>query len=130
MEQVLDELGPGSSIPRSHLERLGDLVIARAGLPTPLHEAALPGRGALQGRVDRCWPELRWIVEFDGRSWHARRQQMALDAQRDLEALAAGYATSRLLWEHVDGDPDGSAELLRLIAERRRSDLGLAPGSS
>lgn len=128
MERVLDELGPGEAVPRSQLERLGDRVIARAGLPPPIHEAPLPGRGALEGRVDRCWPELRWIVEFDGRRWHERRQQMALDAERDLQALAAGYATSRLFWEHVDGDPGGSAELLVAIACRRRADLGLATG--
>lgn len=127
MERVLDELGPGGTIPRSELERMGDRVISLAGLPPPLHEAPLPGRGAIQGRVDRCWPHLRWIVEFDGLCWHSRRQQMALDAERDLEALAAGYATSRLYWEHLDGDPVGTARVLAGIHDRRRVDVGLDP---
>lgn len=119
MATVLDELGPGDSIPRSELERWLGVVIDLAGLPAPVHEHPLPGAGPRTGFVDRCWPEARLIVEADGRRWHDRRQQMRADQDRTLQAQAAGYETSRLGWEHLAHDPDGTAPLLRAVWEQR-----------
>ena len=122
MELVLDQLGPGDSIPHSELERLLDQAIDRAGLPAPRHEHPLPGAGDRAGFVDRCWPEARLIVEADGRRWHTRRHQIALDHDRVLDSQTAGFQTSRFLWEHLHGDPMGSARRLRAIYERRLQD--------
>lgn len=124
LSRVLDDLGPGDELPRSELERLLDRVIGLAGLPAPLHEHALPGRGAVVGFVDRCWPAAGLIVEGDGRRWHTRRQQTLLDATRTLEAQAVGFETSRLLWEHLAHDPHGTATLLRAVHDGRCELLG------
>ena len=118
-EQVLDLVGPGVDLPHSELERLLDLAIRLAGLPSPVHEFPLPTISGRRGFVDRCWPEARWIVEVDGRRWHGRHQQMRADADRSNEAAAFGYLTTRLLWEHLDHDIYGAARLLRQIYNER-----------
>lgn len=118
LETCLDALD-GRPMSRSELERLLDIVIEMAGLPTPEHEFPLPSIDGTVGFVDRCWPLLRWIVEADGRRWHARRQQMAADMHRSNSAAALGYLTTRLMWEHVVHDPRGTATLLRSIYEER-----------
>jgi len=120
LARVLDDLGPGGGLPRSELERLLDGVIAASAVPSPVHEYPLPGRGAVTGFVDRCWPEAKLIVEGDGRKWHTRRAQASLDATRTLEAQAVGYETTRLLWEHLAHDADGTATLLRAVHDQRR----------
>lgn len=119
LARVLDDLGPGDGLPRSELERLLDEVVRLSGLPTPVHEYPLPGRGDTTGFVDRCWPEARMIVEADGRKWHTRRAQILRDSTRTLAAQAAGYETTRLLWEHLAHDPDTTAEQLQTIHARR-----------
>lgn len=124
LSRVLDDLGPGEGLPRSVLEQLLDDVIRLSGLPTPAAEYPLPGRGAVTGFVDRCWPEARMIVEADGRKWHTRRHQMELDATRSIEAQAAGFETTRLLWEHLESDVDNTARLLRTIYEQRVDLIG------
>lgn len=119
MASVLDDLGPGQDLPRSELERLADRVTELAGLPVPSHEHPLPNEKGRTGFVDRCWEEAMWILEADGRRWHSRRQQMLADADRTLESQALGYETTRLLWEHAQSDPSGTATLLRSIYSQR-----------
>lgn len=117
---VLDEMGPGE-IPRSQLERYADEVIDLTRLPRPRHEYPLPTVALLKGFVDRCWPDVRLIVEADGRRWHTRRAQIALDHDRDLEAARCGYQTLRLTWERLRSDPEGTAVALRDIYDQRRA---------
>ncbi|UDY36066.1 type IV toxin-antitoxin system AbiEi family antitoxin domain-containing protein [Dermatobacter hominis] len=119
MEQVLDDVGPGTDLPTTELERLLDVVIELAGLPAPVHEHPLPGARDRAGYVDRCWPDVRLVVEADGRRWHTRRQQIAIDHDRTIDAQTVGYQTTRFLWEHLQGDPEGSARRLRAIYEQR-----------
>jgi hypothetical protein len=125
LDDVLDDLGPADGLPRSELERLADEAIRLAGLPEPVHEHPLPGRGVVTGFVDRAWPDALLILEADGRRWHERRQQMVRDADRNLEASRAGWHTIRLCWEHLAHDLAGTADTLRQIhAERRRLLMG------
>lgn len=119
MAQVLDDLGPGDGLPHSELERLGDEVIARADVPAPVHEYPLPSERGRRGFVDRCWPEAKMIVEFDGRKWHHRFQQALQDADRRTEAQTLGWETTPMLWEHCRGDPDRSVRQLELIYAER-----------
>ena len=119
--RVLDDLGPGDDIPNGELERLFDDLVTLSGLPDPVHEHPLPGVGPRSGFVDRCWPDARLIVELDGRKWHTRRQQVLADHDRLLQAQAAGYETTRLLWEHVRSDGPSTTDALRIIYERRTS---------
>lgn len=119
MALVLDDLGPGDSLSRSQLERLGDGVIDRADVPPPVHEHPLPSERGRRGFVDRCWPDAKMIVEFDGRRWHHRFQQALQDADRRAEAQTLGWDTTVLLWEHCEGDPDRSSRIIELIYEQR-----------
>ncbi len=119
MSQVLDDLGPGDALAHSELERLMDVVIDLAGLPQPVHEYPLPGAWDRPGFVDRCWPEARLVAEADGRRWHDRHQQIAIDHDRSLDAQAVGYQTSRFLWEFLHRDVEGQARRLRRIYDQR-----------
>ena len=119
MERVLDDVGPGRDLAHSELERLLDVAIETAGLPPPVHQHPLPGARDRPGFVDRCWPDVRWIVEADGRRWHTRRQQIGIDYDRRTGAQAVGFQTTGLLWERLHGDPVGSATMLRRIYEQR-----------
>lgn len=113
LARVLDELDPGEGVPRSELEALLAPVLAAAGLPPALHEYPLPTTSDLRGFVDRAWPQVRLIIEADGRRWHTRRADFARDAQRDLEAGALGWHTQRVTWEMLRFDPEGTAALIR-----------------
>ncbi|MFM7065026.1 MAG: DUF559 domain-containing protein, partial [Actinomycetes bacterium] len=95
LAQVLDSRSTHGPAPRSGVERRFDELIRASGLPAPVHEFPLPGVGAINGLVDRCWPEVKLIVEIDGRSWHAREEAMARDRARDRAAAAAGYLVLR-----------------------------------
>lgn len=119
MERVLDDVGPGADLPHSELERLLDDVISGSGLPHPVHEHPLPGSRDRAGFVDRCWPEVRLIVEADGRRWHTRRAQIYLDNDRRLDAQTVGFQTASFLWEHLHSDREESIRRLRLIHEQR-----------
>lgn len=99
---ILDARSPGEPAPRSLLERRLDDVIARAGLPTPVPEYPLPSVSHQPGFVDRAFPEVRLIVEADGRRWHARELNMAKDRARDRDAARLGWLTVRYLCEELD----------------------------
>jgi hypothetical protein len=127
---VLDDLGPGDGIARTELERLGDGVLAAAGLPAPTHEHPLPNERGRTGFVDRCWTDAKLIVEFDGRKWHHRFQQALQDADRTLEARVLGWETLRLLWEHCSSDGERTARQLATIYADRRSLLAAERASN
>jgi len=124
MGQVLDDLGPGEGLSRSELERLGDSVIASSSIPTPVNEHPLPSERGRRGFVDRCWPEAKWIVEFDGRKWHHRFQKALQDADRRAEAQTMGWETTQLLWEHCSGDAERTSHMLELIYTDRMRLIG------
>lgn len=119
LETVLDRLGPGTALPHSELERLGDRVRRTAGLPEPRHEHPLPSARGRTGFVDRAWAEAMLIVEYDGRRWHTRRAEIDRDHRRDLEASALGWHPLRLTWEQLASNPVGTAELWMATYERR-----------
>lgn len=127
MEHVLDVIGPGDAMPHSTLERLGDGVIALAGVPSPTHEHPLPDRRGRRGFVDRAWPDAKLIVEFDGRKWHDRSDQRLHDADRRTEAQVLGWETVQILWEHVVSDAEHQAANLAEIHRNRLALLGRQP---
>ena len=119
LAECLDQLGPGEALPRSELETLADRAIELAGLPEPIREYPLPTTTDLSGFVDRCWPEAAFIVEADGRRWHTRRHQIALDHDRDIEAARRGFQTQRVIWERLRGDMENCAAALADIYRAR-----------
>ena len=120
---VLDARGDGYVPPQSELERaLFDLLRSR-GVHDLKRQHPHPGRVRIEGCVDGCFIEEKLIIETDGRRWHTRIRDIRKDHDRDNEALRAGYATLRLLHEHVVGDPDGTFELVMDTRQTRRLQL-------
>jgi hypothetical protein len=117
-----DDLGPVGGLPTASWA--AGRRRRRSGRPSsPTHEHPLPGRGAVTGFVDRCWSDVLLILGPMA-DLHERRQQM-VRADRNIEALRAGYETVRMCWEHLAHDPDGSAAALREIYLRRAALLGV-----
>ena len=111
---VLDELS-GEPPPASELERRLHEVARMARLPI-VRQHVLPwAREPIVGVVDAAVLESRLILEADGRSWHARLEQMAHDRRRDREAAEAGWLTIRWVYDDLVHDPHDAARSLREI---------------
>lgn len=121
--RVLDDRRDGYVPPHSELERKLFEALAAGGLPEPRRQVPLPGRGAIAGIVDAVYPDVRLVIEADGRRWHTRVRDLARDHLRDAEAARAGWQTLRLLYEQIVGDPDGTCATVRDI-RRARQGLG------
>jgi len=123
MARVLDKCGPGTVPAMSHLERLLHGLVERAGLPALDRQFPHPGRQNLNQCVDGAYADAKMIIEVDGRTWHTRIADIKRDHDRDNEAGRAGWYTQRLLYEHVEGDPDGQAQLIWDTRTMRLSQL-------
>lgn len=125
MQRLLDVIGPtAEQVGRSELERMLAIALERAGLPTPHWEYPLPTVTDMRAFVDCCWPDVRWIVEADGRRWHDRRRQADKDDARDLEAARLGYLTTRVRYSMLSNDLDGTVEMLLDVYRQRCADAG------
>jgi hypothetical protein len=114
---VLDARGPGHVPPQSELESRLFTALAAGGLPAPVRQFALPGRGALDGLVDAAYPDVRVVIEADGRRWHTRIRDLRRDHRRDAEAARVGWQTLRFLYEELTEHP---AEVVATIVDVRR----------
>jgi very-short-patch-repair endonuclease len=113
LRAVLSDHEAGPGIPESMLERLFVDFAERYRLPPFVRQVNLPGRSQWPGRVDFFWPDVRLIVELDGRRWHARFNDFDRDHQRDLHFLGLGYPTARITWAMLTEDADTvAADLL------------------
>ncbi len=75
-----------------------------------------------RGIVDFADPELRLIVEVDGRRWHSTTQAHTDDRRRDRRAAAVGWQVLGVTWSDIIDEPTMTAEhLAATIAARRRS---------
>jgi hypothetical protein len=125
--RILDERGDRGPVNRSTLESAADRLLWGARLPTPVREHPLPNHGGLVGFVDRAWPEVRLLLEIDGRSWHSRERDMARDRARDRMAAAQGWLTVRVLDVEVRDQPDLVVTDLELAYRSRRDQLATSP---
>jgi hypothetical protein len=120
----LAERLPGVATESSVLERELTALLERAGIPAGIAQHPAPGRpGDREGLVDRAWPDLRWVVEADGRRWHAREAAMAIDRARDRNAQAAGWLVTRLTYDDLVRRRDATAMDLAAVHSQRVSDL-------
>lgn len=116
---VLDDRGPGQAPPASQLERDFFALVRRSPLRDPYRQYPLPRKDGVRNLSDAAWPEVKLIVEVDGRRWHQRLADMKRDRDRDMQAAAAGWLVVRLLHEHVVGAPEETIrELLDVYAVR------------
>jgi hypothetical protein len=120
---VLDSYRGGKEVARSRLERSLLEVIHQFGIPMPIPQYAFPGRQFVNGCVDFAFPDAKLVLEADGRRWHTRIRDLKRDHERDGDAAEAGWLTLRLLYEHITGDPEGSARRIRTVLDTRQAQL-------
>jgi very-short-patch-repair endonuclease len=118
--RVLDDRRSGYVPPHSELERKLFAVLAAGGLPEPRRQVPLPGRGAVEGLVDAAYPDVRLLIEADGRRWHTRARDISRDHVRDAEAARVGWQTLRLLYDQIVGDPEGTCATVRDVRKARQ----------
>jgi very-short-patch-repair endonuclease len=106
LRAVLNDHAPGEAVPESKLERRFLEFATKYQLPPCSRQVNIPGRDQRPGRVDFFWPEVRLIIEVDGRRWHARFADFDRDHTRDLHFLALGYPTARITWTMLTEIPD------------------------
>ncbi len=79
-------------------------LVRHAGIPLPLVNAPIAAGGETF-RCDFVWPDLRLIVETDGRETHARGIQFEEDRRRDSLLKLAGWQVLRFTWRQVTDEP-------------------------
>ena len=122
--EVLDERGDGHVPPASELERLMFDTLEAGGLPAPVRQLPLPGRGPIKGIVDGGYLDAQMLLEADGRRWHMRVEAARRDRDRDAQAARAGYVTLRFVHEQLRDDPAGVCETVAETREIRLRQLG------
>lgn len=120
---ALDAYSDGKATPNSKLERELLDVIHGAGLDRPVAQLPFPGRQFVKGCVDFAYPDVKVVIEADGRRWHTRIRDIKRDHERDGDAAESGWLTLRLLYEHITGDPEGTARRIRAVLDTRRAQL-------
>lgn len=105
----------------SVLERKAIRLLRAAGLEGWQAQYRPPWYDGGRGIVDLAWPELRVVVELDGRRWHSTVQAQVEDRRRDRAAAAHGWITLRFGWQEIVHRPATvTAELLIVLSARRR----------
>lgn len=119
---LLDDRCGTSVPPDSKLERALFTALAAGGLPVPVRQMWLPGRGRVRGLVDAAYPDARIVIEADGRTYHMRLRDMRRDRERDAQVVRAGWVPMRFMYDQV---LDGPAAVCSDIRETRRVRLPL-----
>ncbi|MGB8649305.1 MAG: type IV toxin-antitoxin system AbiEi family antitoxin domain-containing protein, partial [Mycobacteriales bacterium] len=90
------------SDPRSGsvLESLLRVLLVQAGIPRPESQYLIRD-GSFLARVDFCWPQLRLVVECDGRRWHDPEDARSRDRRRDNALERLSWRVLRFTWADV-----------------------------
>ncbi len=105
---------------RSRGERAFLAICRTMAVPAPRVNALLDVPWG-QIRPDFCWPDLRLIVEIDGRMPHGTALAFAADRRRDRRLRIIGWDVARFPADEVIDNPEGaSSDLCELISAARR----------
>jgi very-short-patch-repair endonuclease len=99
------------AITRNKLEERFLELVAHAGLPRPRVNTLVEGH-----EVDFFWPDLRLVVETDGRDAHLTPTAFEDDRRRDGDLVVAGHRVLRLTRRQVFGDPGYVIDVLTRLA--------------
>jgi hypothetical protein len=95
-------------------------VLRQGGLPEPvLQYEVTDERGKFVARVDAAFPQWRVAIEYDSKQEHSDEFQIARDAHRRNDIIAAGF--SPLTARHDDLKRGGHELVDRLITIARRA---------
>jgi len=108
VSELLAERWTGKPPAASELEAVMFDLLDAAGYDDYDRQAVLPWfEPALGGVVvDSLFPQYRFILEGDGRLWHARLEQWERDHLRDAVALEHGFITMRVTWRMLTQSPE------------------------
>jgi predicted transcriptional regulator of viral defense system len=117
IRKVLTEHYIGSTPTENDLEEDFLAITRGLGLPDPRVQFWIdPGDGGRMIRADFAWPELRIVVETDGRRTHGTDQAFESDRRRDQRLVAAGWRVIRTTWRQIKFRPHELREtLLKLL---------------
>jgi hypothetical protein len=105
---------------RSQLERVFIPIALSVGLPRPLTCVVVNG-----WEVDFYWPDLDFVVEADGLTYHRTAAQQARDRMRDQAHAAAGTERLRFTHSQINYEPGYVRAVLARVAGRLlREQLG------
>jgi very-short-patch-repair endonuclease len=106
LRQILLDLGLGTVVSMSTLERKFVELITASELPDPVAQFRPPWWEGRSGIADYAFPDDRIIVEIDGRRWHSRNETYDDDRRRDNAAQLAGWRVFRFTWDDIVRRPD------------------------
>ncbi len=95
-------------------------IVERLPIAAPQPQLNVAGASGRTYRADFAWPDLRLIVESDGRSSHDRSTSFQSDRDRDADLAAAGWLTLRFTWLQLD-QPERVAATIVATALTRTS---------
>jgi very-short-patch-repair endonuclease len=121
LREILQRRGDGAEPPRNQLERRLRAVLDHPSLPTFSYEHNLPWLPRSSSRVDAFCRIATLVVEADGRAWHTREAEFAMDRRRDNLATMNAHATLRFTWIDLARYPDECREVVRRTVAHRSS---------
>jgi len=111
--QILEVRMPDFLVLDSELERMFRRLIRKHGIPEPRWQYPLPWQPTR--RADGAWLDRCALLELDGRTFHARIDQMTSDRRRDREARKHGLTIYRFTYEEIRYQPRSVVAELRDI---------------
>jgi very-short-patch-repair endonuclease len=105
IRELLDEREGMPSVPQNVFETRLLRVIRDGGLPKPETQHSIRIGGKVIATVDFAYPDLKLVIEADGRRFHSSRADFERDRER-LNALAAlGWRVLRITWTALTRRP-------------------------
>jgi hypothetical protein len=107
MRGILSARGPLYVAPGGELEFRFLEVVRTAHLPEPVRQLDVGDSVGWIGRVDFAYPDVRALIEVDGRRYHSSLLDQQADARRDAALRAAGWReVVRFGWDDIVRRPE------------------------
>ncbi len=120
LRELLQEYDPESTISETDLERRMFEVIEEAGLPAPRRQFEVREDGALLGRLDGAYPDLRIGLEADGYEFHSARTDWQRDRWRQNGFVSRTWLMLRFTSHDAERPRVFTTDLQRAIRARSR----------
>ena len=117
MHSVLEVRDGARFMGDSRLEMWTLHLIREWGFPEPEVQYPLPWRPTRKGRVDFAYPQIRLIIEVDGRAWHTTLEAFESDRLRDNHAQLAGWRVLRITYRMLVEQPEMVRDMIRRAFE-------------
>jgi hypothetical protein len=97
------------------------MLLVLAGLPEPKVNLLVgDGDGVVKRKYDLCWPEVRLIVEYDGRQHVERIEQWESDVERREAIDDSGWRIIVVLAAGIYRTPGDTLDRIHRVALARR----------